>query len=67
MIINKNSKINKVTTDVKINRNLIERVVQYKYLSCVINENLTFQGHFKFVQIEIAQKNNGLNRIFKKI
>ena len=67
IIKNKNCKINTVITDVQINKSVIERVVQYKYLGCIIDENLTFSEHFKFVTNKIAKKTNVLNRISKNL
>lgn len=68
MIKRKNSRLNfTVNNVVKINDEYIEKVTQYKYLGCVIDENLSFSEHYKFITSKIAKKTNVLGRMSKDL
>lgn len=49
--------------DVKINNVVIQKVKQFKYLGCIVDENLLFTDHCKYITNKIAKKINVLGRM----
>lgn len=50
-------------SDIEINNEVIERVDNFKYLGCIIDKDLSFSEHFKYITNKIAKKVNFLGRI----
>lgn len=45
-----------IENNVLINNEIIENVSKYKYLGCIIDENLTFSEHYNYITNKIAKK-----------
>lgn len=62
-----NKKIPSTNTDLIVNNTVIERVKKFKYLGCIIDENLTFSEHFSYVTNKVAKKINVLGRVANNV
>ena len=56
-----------INLNVKINNVMIEKVHKFKYLGCIIDENLAFSDHCKYITNKIAKKVNLLGRMSKTL
>lgn len=63
IIKSKHNKSQESSASVKISNEIIERVNRFKYLGCVIDENLTFSDHAKYISNKTAKKINVLGRV----
>lgn len=60
-----NCNLNLVNFNVKIDDEKIERVNEFKYLGCILDEYLNFSSHFKYITGKMAKKINIMSRISK--
>lgn len=63
MIIKNRNRNLDIVDNVKIGGENIDRVVQFKYLGCVIDQHLTFSEHFQYITNKVAKKVNILSRM----
>lgn len=66
IIKNKYSNV-KIENNVVINNEMIEYVNKFKYLGCIIDENLTFSEHYNYITKKIGKKVNLLGRLSRSL